>query len=294
MRFYGRRVTALAPSPIPLPALDTPGRVRVRRALHAPPGFATTGPLRWRVSGSDVQICHPFDTATISDSAIIDSLEALVVAGVIGGQEQFEDAAVGIIRSVCRDERSAWAAFYANSISELRNGASSFSPVHRRARSLVRGTSVLEVGCCFGFLALQCAEDGHTVSACDISPGAIGLLTAAAQRRGVELDAVVGDATALPFADDSVDTVTLIHLLEHLDEDATTVAMTEALRVARKRVVVAVPFEEHPSEHFGHLLQLTEDELHDWAGRVAHAGARVFTDHGGWLILTPERTRSYT
>lgn len=223
---------------------------------------------------------------------MVGSLVGLVDAGVIAGQRQFEDAAVQMIRSAASTEAGSWAAFYDNSITELRDGGSPFGPVHARARSLVVGDSLLEVGSCFGFLALQCAEDGFEVSACDISPGAVEHLRAAARRRQTPLRAVVGDATDLPFDTDAVDTVTLIHLLEHLDEQATVRALTEALRVARRRVVVAVPFEEHPSEHFGHLIQLTLDDLAAWAGQVEHDGVELFTHLGGWMVLTPVARRS--
>ena len=250
--------------------------------------------IRWR-RGHDgaVHLTHAFTVATISDSAMIRALVALIDDGVLHGQDAFEAAATAIITTSGDSPADGWRAFYRNSVAELRAGASDFSPVHLRARSLVAGGSVLEVGCCFGFFALQCAQDGHSVSACDISPGAIALLDEAAADFDVRIDTSVGDARALPAADDSVDTVTLIHLLEHLDADDVRVAIAEALRVARRRVVVAVPFEEEPSPHFGHLQCLTVDDLHRWAYDVlAHLPKgtgtpewRVFTDHGGWLVF---------
>ena len=147
------------------------------------------------------------------------------------------------------------------------------------------GRSVLEVGCCFGFLALQCAQDGHEVSACDISSGALALLADAAADFGVPVTTMVGDARRLDLPDGHVDTVTLVHLLEHLDPDGVRCAIDEAVRVARRRVVIAVPFEEEPSPHFGHLQRLTEADQHAWAAPLSGIGARVFTDHGGWLVL---------
>lgn len=259
----------------------------MRRSLSIPSGFETCGPFAWRrrTDGS-IEVVHQLDHASISDASMIDGLAPLVSSGILGGQDEFEAAAIGVISTSAHTITSAWTAFYDNSIAELRSGRSPFSPIHQRARALVVGPNVLEVGCCFGFLALQLADDGHRVRACDISPGAVALVAQHSRRRGADVTASVGDATRLPYPSDSVDTVTLIHLLEHLDEEAAVEAIGEALRVSRRRVVVAVPFEDVPSEHFGHRLRLTASDLRRWADRVDHCGADVFEDHGGWLVLT--------
>lgn len=259
----------------------------MRDQTPAPAGTRRCGRFSWRAADDGIEVFHDLDDSSISDSTMIDGLTPLVLSGVLRGQDAFEQAAVGVIETSARRPADGWAAFYDNSVAELTGGSSPFSPIHRRARSLVAGDSVLEVGCCFGFLALQLADDGHDVSACDITPGAIDHLRTQARRRGVAVQAVVGDATDLPFADESADTVTLIHLIEHLDERDAVAAIAQALRVARRRVVVAVPFEDEPTEHYGHLVRLTTDDLHRWASQVDHAGAEVFTDHGGWLVLTP-------
>lgn len=265
------------------PGSTTSGGTTSDRAVDEPAGSP-------ECSGR-VEIVHSLTAGEISDDVMVSALERLVTAGILRGQREFEAAAVGLIRSAADDEATGWAAFYDNSLRELQDGRARFAPVHQRARSLVGGHRVLEVGCCFGFLALQCADAGHRVAACDISAGAVDLLTRQARRRGAAVDAVVGDATALPFGDDAVDTVTLVHLLEHLDETQARGAIREALRVARHRVVVAVPYEEHPSAHFGHLVRLTAEDLHRWARSVTHGGARTFADHGGWLVLTPPGAR---
>lgn len=268
-------------SPAPKPPL------RVRRSPLVPPGFSRCGLLSWREQTGVLHIAHPFDERSISDAVVVDGLVALVEAGLLTGQAQFESAAMGIIRTSAGTPDEAWSAFYDNSLRELRTGASAFAPVHERAQSLIVGRTVLEVGSCFGFFALACAVAGLNVSACDISPGAVSLLSRAAHRLGLPVVASIGDATALPYPADSADTVTLIHLLEHLDPAAAHTAIGEALRVARRRVVIGVPFEDEPSPHFGHLVRLTEDDLYDWARAVPHTGAEIVVDHGGWLVLTP-------
>ena len=262
-------------------------RIDVAAVHSVPAGFTACAHLGWRPSEDGVDLVHTFTAESISDGAAVNALSELVRVGVIAGQDEFESAMVGLIASCCEDPADGWLAFYANSVDDLRTGRSGFSPVHRRARSLVVGHKVLEVGCCFGLFAVQCAQDGLEVQACDICPGALALLDDVSVRLGVGVRTVLGDARALPVSDDRVDTVTLIHLLEHLSSGDVTIAVREALRVARRRVVIAVPFEDEPSEHFGHLQRLSEDDLLRWAAPWIRSGltVTVFTDHGGWLVI---------
>ncbi|MFW0790870.1 mycofactocin oligosaccharide methyltransferase MftM [Gordonia sp. CPCC 205333] len=248
------------------------------------------GAFQWRRAGDDLVITHDLDVTTISDASMIAGLLTLIDDGVLAGQHEFEAAAVAIVESV--PHADPWACFYRNTLDELADQTSPFAPVHRRARAEIVGTSVLEVGSCFGFFALGCARDGLDVTACDLSQGAVSMLSAASRALDISVRAGIGDARALPFDDNAVDTVTLIHLLEHLDETGIISALTEALRVARRRVVVAVPFEAEPSPHFGHLHSLGEADLLNWVTSVTHAGARIDVDHGGWLILTPLPSRA--
>ncbi|ORM26086.1 mycofactocin oligosaccharide methyltransferase MftM [Williamsia sp. 1135] len=252
-----------------------------------PPGYRRNSLLAWAHDETGtLDIRHALTTDTISDALMIGELVQLVNAGVLSGQQQFEDAAIGLILTCGDSPDSCWQAFYKNSLAELESGRSPFAPIHRRALSLLRGSHVLEVGSCFGFFALRAAAAGFNVSACDISPGAVTLLGTAAGHLDLSVHTQVGNAVELPYPSDSADTVTLIHLLEHLT-DQVDVAIDEALRVARRRVVIAVPFEEVPSPHFGHHQQLTSETLVTWAAHADHRGARIFTDHGGWLVLQP-------
>lgn len=92
------------------------------------------------------------------------------------------------------------------------------------------------------------------------------------------------DAARVPRADGAADTVVVIHLLEHLPAAHALEVVEEALRLARKRVVVAVPYEEVAEDLYGHLHTLTAEDLQEW-GRGSRLPYRVEEFHGGWLVI---------
>jgi 2-polyprenyl-3-methyl-5-hydroxy-6-metoxy-1,4-benzoquinol methylase len=76
---------------------------------------------------------------------------------------------------------------------------------------------------------------------------------AAVGRGGIDrLSAARMDATALGFADGSVDAVTLLEVLEHMPDPAA--AAREALRVCRVAVVATVPSHEDDNPEHIHLF----------------------------------------
>lgn len=54
----------------------------------------------------------------------------------------------------------------------------------------------------------------------------------------------------------------MLHVLEHVDAGTAGALVGEAVRIARRRVVVAVPYEAEPTALYGHLHR------------------------GGWLVLS--------
>jgi predicted SAM-dependent methyltransferase len=101
------------------------------------------------------------------------------------------------------------------------------------------------------------------------------------------LRTVVCDAASVSLPDGAADTVTVLHLLEHLDVDASAAALREAMRLARRRVVVAVPFEDVPRACYGHVQRFDVGALQRiaeaWRGPDLEAAVHEF--HGGWLVL---------
>ncbi len=159
-----------------------------------------------------------------------------------------------------------------------------YAPVHDHVMELLVPGSVLELGCCFGFLSLRIAASGRPTTASDVSAGTVRLLAAIAPRLGVDLGTATADAARYPASDGVADTVLAIHLLEHLEPGHGAQVVAEALRLARRRVVVAVPFEEEADETYGHVRTVTMDDLHRW-GRSSGRTYDVHEFHGGWLVI---------
>lgn len=161
-------------------------------------------------------------------------------------------------------------------VNPLDSAAYQAEPVqHARARVIadrVTGT-VLDVGGGDGYVADLIREQGHWVKVVDISPIRVE------RCRRQHLAAVRGDARELPFEDHAYDTVVLGEVLEHLDNPGD--ALSEACRVARKRVVVSLP------------LNGWADPTHEWRVRldVVRDPAQHAQDptKGEQIVLTFER-----
>jgi SAM-dependent methyltransferase len=113
---------------------------------------------------------------------------------------------------------------------------------------LEAGDHVLDLGCGFGRHAFEAQRRGARVVACDLSAAELkdvrGMFAAIAETEEATLapggwgEAVNGDATALPFADDSFDRIIASEVLEHVPDDAA--ALSELARVLRPGGVLAI------------------------------------------------------
>ncbi len=162
-----------------------------------------------------------------------------------------------------------------------------FGRIYRRAATLLPPGSVLDVGSCFGFfpLFLRRARPDLAVLASDLVPGTAALAARMAALLHRPMHCLAADATRLPLADRSVDAVILLHVLEHLPAPAGAAAVAEALRVARQRVVLAVPLEPEPDPTYGHVVAFTLTGLADLGAAVPQWSAAVAEGDGGWLVL---------
>lgn len=103
-------------------------------------------------------------------------------------------------------------------------------------------TDLLDVGCGEGrvteHLAARLAPGARVVG---LDRDVPQLRAAWAAREAPGVERITGDAHALPFADDAFDVVTLIEMLQLVSDPPR--ALDEALRVARRAIVVTVPDE---------------------------------------------------
>ena len=88
----------------------------------------------------------------------------LVPLGLVPDGRAFERIFVDAVLSARPDPERAWTDFYGNTLHELRRAdpagtgsVAAFARIYERALPLVRGTTVLDVGCCFGFLPMLAA-----------------------------------------------------------------------------------------------------------------------------------------
>ncbi len=94
-----------------------------------------------------------------------------------------------------------------------------------------RGRNVLDIGCGPGWLTAQYAAGGAEVSAVDLTPRAVDIAGRHVALRGLKAAIQVGNAEALPFADNSFDLVVASGVLHHTPDAQR--AFREALRVTR-------------------------------------------------------------
>jgi SAM-dependent methyltransferase len=108
----------------------------------------------------------------------------------------------------------------------------------------------------------------------------------AVQAGGVEtLHVQQADATALPFADDHFDVVTLLEVLEHIPHPAA--ALAEAVRVGRRFLLISVP--SQPDDNPEHIHLFDEARLRQMLADCGVTNIKWGGVPGHWTVLAPLR-----
>jgi hypothetical protein len=267
-------------------------RVHRRRGLHhRHAGHDTVCTPRFCAQrhGSLLTVEHDLTPDELCDELAVMLAEQLVDTGALRGQSEFEMVFTGVVRSTVDGGMPAWLRFYRNSLDKLEGGTTAFAPIHAWAAAQIQGHRVIDLGSCFGFFPLRLTHQGIDVLATDLNGSAMRLLKQVSNRLRRPLTTMTCDATDVPLPAGSADTVTVLHLIEHLPSDAIDAVVDEAVRLARRRVIVAVPFEDEPRGCYGHIQRFDLPVLQSMAADVTrrHPGLSAQADefHGGWLIL---------
>jgi hypothetical protein len=251
-----------------------------------------------------IVVLHRLESAAIDNDLAELVAGELVRPGHVPVPRAFERCFAGVVLSSASGPREAWRAFYDNTLSKLQQVASGsypgrdsgpvavFGRIYQHARALAAGSSLLDVGTCFGFfpLLLQQSAPQLSVVALDVSAPILELARDAAvfRPRGGTVEFVCGDACSLPFAGRSFDTVTALHVLEHLAPSSASRTLQEMCRVARCRVIVAVPMEEKADPAYDHLQKFDRESLIKLGEKTGWRCS--FEDYlGGWLVLEPHQ-----
>lgn len=120
-------------------------------------------------------------------------------------------------------QQEAWESFYSANRRPWRG-------VSKMSAPFPEGCRVLEIGCGNGKTVQALTEDGYSVTGLDFSPSAVEMCRSVIGRKA---EFVCGDATNLPFDDDSFDGAVAFHVLEHLTPEELSKAVSEIARVVR-------------------------------------------------------------
>ena len=247
----------------------------------------------------------PVALSAVLDADLGDDLAAGRLGPAPRDLASFERAFVEVVEASAADPGTAWDGFYDATLARVRAAwgrdlpgtgtVATFTRIWSRAAALSRGGSALDVGTCFGLMPLAWASrpGAPRLVAVDLSPASAGLVHRQARRLDLDVAVLCADGSRLPLPCRSVDTVHVLHVLEHLPAARGDAVLREALRVAAHRVVVAVPVEAAPDPVFGHVRVF---DLASLAALGRRTGWRVsLTDaDGAWLVLDrPDVTRRY-
>lgn len=228
-------------------------------------------------------LMHTFRQSEINADLIRIIEEELPAFGLIESEKQFGTTLFAVLASTFsapRDQSAIWRRFCLNTLDSLRHHIAHpdlirptsyigpFAAIYRRIFELFTGQCLLDVGCSFGFFPVLSAEHFPyaRITGIDKNPDAITFATdLAAVTSTHNMTCTLLDLLSTDFPmQDRFDTVTAIHLLEHLSKQEMPRAFAHLLQVTNKRLLIAVPYEETAQRLYGHCQIFTSDKLNYW------------------------------
>ncbi len=293
------------------------------KVMHRPEGLYQTTKARLAQQGFQLEetthflLARPADTdrvilvhrllPTEVDNNLVDCLMQ-ELPSLMTSDQAFGHAMIGVVNSIKpHDPVGAWGIFSLNTLQRFRDylaeSTLQYPPttigacatVYRRLFSLKVGISLLDVGCACAFWPVLAAErepDGSIVGV-DNRLDAIHL----SQHMATLIDKpdltfLQLDLLSPQFVEElgTFDTVTAIHILEHLPEEKLPLAFAQLLEVTRHRLIVAVPYEAEATRAYGHEQVFTQEKLERWGQRSVESvggAARYWCEEvaGGLLVI---------
>jgi SAM-dependent methyltransferase len=261
-------------------------------------------------SSSQTVLMHTFGQSEIDADIICFIENELAQFGIVPSEKDFGALLFVILASTFsapRNQVMIWRRFCLNTLIKLRyqvehppqtiptvSYITPFATIYRRIFELQVGQSLLDVGCSFGFLPVLTAErePNLVVIGCDNNPDAIGFSNDLASAAGIPRVTFylkdLLDSTILCLG--TFETVTALHVLEHIPEQEMPTALTHLFQMTSKRLIIAVPYEEHAQPLYGHHQVFTSAKLHYWGSWCIEAlnGIKNFWVEdvaGGMLIV---------
>ena len=293
--------------------------------MHRPHGLYEATKARLAGQGFQLEetphflLAHPTDTDRVIlihrflpneiDNNLVDYLMQ-ELPDLMTSDHAFGQAMIGVVNSIKPgDPVGAWGIFSLNTLQRFRDylGESSgeYPPttigacatVYRRLFSLKVGVSLLDVGCACAFWPVLVAERDtkaqERIVGVDNRLDAIHLsqhMAALADKQ--EVTFIQRDLLSPQFTEalGTFDTVTAIHILEHLPEKQLPLAFEHLLRVTRYRLIVAVPYEAEATRAYGHEQVFTREKLEHWGQwciELIGGAARYWCEEvaGGLLVV---------
>ncbi len=260
---------------------------------------------------SPTLLVHWFPQVAIDGNLGHYLMEELRPLGMLANQQRYGDIFGAVVGSIFpRDNERAWRLFAANTLrhyhrllaSQMETEAPApdctypievFAALYRRVHGLCAGASLLDAGCSSGFLPLILAERLPALArvvGIDIRAEPFPIARAiAGERHLANVEFTQADLLSYEIASFApFDTVTLLHVLEHFSETEMYRVLANLLRITKRRLVIAVPFEEgEPEAAYGHEQLFTREKL-EAAGRWCIAqwgsGQMQYEDCAGGLI----------
>ncbi|MGH2496938.1 MAG: methyltransferase domain-containing protein [Ktedonobacteraceae bacterium] len=257
-------------------------------------------------------LVHSFKPEEINSNIVHYLVQELKPFNIIPHSEQLGELLAGIIGGTVYpgDVRRAWNYFGANTLQRLLVYLGSaipsnlpdygtigvFATLYQRVCELCVGERFLDVGCNSGLLSLLLAERipfMREAVGIDIDPDAfkIGQEIAAQHQltnvRYIQADLLAGDFSAIGM----FDTVTALHVLEHINEKNMYQVLTNLLKVTAHRLIFAVPYEtDEPEAALGHQQLFTRAKLEAvgaWCVEQLQGAGRIWYEDlcGGLLLI---------